>query len=133
MGICLHNKDFEMDMGYGSFFNLRCVIAELLDSNFGENYSNLSRCYSKADFDTNDSIAQYWIETKQLDKDIIDFLYQSDSEGKVYPKTCRKIYNLVKNYDTDHTYGYDQSNRSFSYFKEMIHDCAVNRRVLFWN
>ena len=76
MGICLRNKSYGIDMGYGSFYQLRCVIAKQLNKEFGENYANLSRCYSKADFAKNDEIANYWIEKFSLDEDIIDFLYQ---------------------------------------------------------
>lgn len=39
------------------------------------------------------------INRKSLDKDyadVIDFLYASDCNGKISYKTCRKIYNLIK-------------------------------------
>lgn len=135
MGICLRNKSYGIDMGYGSFYQLRCVIAKQLNKEFGENYANLSRCYSKADFAKNDEIANYWIEKFSLDEDIIDFLYQPDCKGKISPKTCRKIYLLVKDYDDDYTYGYNRpdNNTTFAYFKKILQNCYNKNRILRWS
>ena len=44
MGICLYNKEYEMDMGYFTFAQLRTIIANLLNKEFGENYSLLRKC-----------------------------------------------------------------------------------------
>lgn len=133
MGICLRNKEFEMDMGYGSFFNLRCTIANLLNKDFGNNYHNLSRCIKKEDFEKNDEIANHFIEYYSLDTDIVDFLYAPDSEGKIDYKVCKKIYDIIKDYNDDYMYGYVHANHTFEYFKNMIHDCATRRRTLYWS
>lgn len=133
MGICLRNKEYQMNMGYGSFFQLRCTIAKQLDDRFGENYANLSRCYSKEDFSKNDEISNFWIQKLSLDEEIIDFLYQPDAGGKISSKVCRKIYNVVKDYDDDYMYGYTNANHSFKYFKEMLRDCFTKNRILRWS
>ena len=133
MGICLYNKEYEMDMGYFTFAQLRTVIAKLLNEEFGENYSLLRRCITKKDFKENDKIANFLIEKYNLDEDVVDFLYQSDCNGKITYKTCRKIYKLIKDYDDNFMYGYVHSNHSFNYFKEMIKNCVDKRRMLFWD
>lgn len=133
MGICLYNKEYEMDMGYFTFAQLRTVIAKLLNEEFGENYSLLRRCITKKDFKENDKIANSLIAKYNLDEDVVNFLYQSDCNGKITYKTCRKIYKLIKDYDDNFMYGYVHSNHSFNYFKEMIKNCVDKRRMLFWD
>lgn len=133
MGICLYNKEYEMDMGYFTFAQLRTIIAKLLNKEFGENYSLLRKCIAEKDFKENDKIANSLIAKYNLDEDVVGFLYQSDCSGKITYKTCRKIYKLIKDYDDNFMYGYVHSNHSFSYFKEMIKNCADKRRMLFWN
>ena len=122
-----------MDMGYGSFRNLRVVIARLLNEEFGNNYNNIIYCHTPKDIERNDKKAEEFIRKYRLDEDIVNFLYMTDCEGKIDYKTCRKIYDLVKDYDDDKMYGYVQANNSFKYFKQMLLDCATKRRMLFWS
>ena len=133
MGICLRNKEYSMDMGYGSFGNLRKKIALLLNKDFGENYLLLSQCRTIDDYSKNDDRANRLIKEHNLDTDIIDFLYQPDNDGKISYKTCKKIYDVVKDYDDNCMYGYVHSNHSFSYFKDMLKNCYSKHRNLYWH
>ena len=130
MGICLRNKDYQMDMGYGAFFRLRRTIANLYNKEFGSLYNTLLNCN---DYSTFESKVQTVINQYNLDEDIIDFLFQSDCEGKINYKTCRKILNICKDYETREMFGYVYSNHSFAYFKAMLKDCVINRRNLYWS
>lgn len=134
MGICLHTSDhkYAMDMGAGSFYSLRCVIANRLDTEFGNNYSNLTRCTRKSDYEFHDKVANEILARKPLNEDVVRFLYMSDSSGKIPARTCKAIYELVKDYDDNYMYGYVYANHTFKYFKEMIQYCIAHRRKLYW-
>ena len=118
MGVNLYNKEYSMDMGYGSFLQLRNKIAELFNEEFAENYRKLPHCSTNSEYDENCEKANEIIEKYNLDDDIIDFLYQSDCNGRVTYEACKKLYNIIKDYDDDYMYGYVHANHSFSYFKE---------------
>lgn len=133
MGVCVHNTKYEMDMGCGSFYRLRTRVALLLDKDFGENYEQLGSCCTPSQFKANDEIATRLLEKKQLDIDVVDFLYQRDCGGKISGKTCKKIYELVKDYDDDCMYGYAWANNTFAYFKEMLKYSARYNANLIWS
>ena len=131
------NSKYEFDMGYGGFFNLRRRIALALDKNFGENYSDLGTCHTEEQFRANDKVAEMIIAQKKLDEkypDVIDFLYASDCEGKASYKTCRKIYNLIKDVDfggLGFRYAAYMHN-DYDEFKEFLKECATRRRNMRW-
>ncbi len=139
MGITITatNSSYDFDMGYGGFFNLRKNIALALDKDFGENYSDLGTCYTEEQFKANDSVAEMIIAQKKLDEkysDVIDFLYTSDCEGKASYKTCRKIYELIK----DVGFGKKgfryaaYSHNDYEEFKEFLKECVSHRRNMRW-
>lgn len=130
MGITLHNVSYSMDMGYGQFFNLRLAVAKYLD----EKFAKLYREFYRETGDNNRAVEELnrYIESNFKDDCILDFLLQPDCEGNVSSKTCKRIYEVIKNYDNNYMYGYVYSNNTFTYFKNMIHDCAVKRRKLYW-
>ena len=133
MGVTLYNKEYNMDMGMGSFYQLRRIVANFMNSEFGEHYSNILKCRTKNDFIAFDKKTEQLVKKYNLDEDILDFLFQSDCDGKINSKTCAKIYELVKNYETNMMFGYYYSNNSFTYFKSMLADCAKKRRNLYWH
>lgn len=131
------NSTYEFDMGYGGFFNLRKNIALALDKDFGKNYADLITCHMKHDFEVNDKLAEIIINRKELDKDyadVIDFLYASDCSGKISYKTCRKIYNLIKDNRFDRK-GFRYAaymHNDYSEFKEFLQECVSHRRNMRW-
>lgn len=132
MGICLKNKEYQMDMGYLSFGFLRQTIATVYDDILGNLYERLYSSHSAKDRDlVIDKINEY-LNFTNLDDDILEFLFSPDSEGKISYKVCRKLYKIVKSYDNNLRYGYVWANNSFSYFKEMLYNCASKRRNLYW-
>ena len=133
MGINLHNKEYSMNMGYGHFYLLRMNIAKLYDKDFAKLYESVCRAF----FDDTrkkyiDELNQYIADHNLEEDDIVEFLFMSDGEGKISSKTCKKLYNIVKDYNDDYMYGYTYANNSFAYFKEMLYDCATKHRKLFW-
>ena len=76
------------------------------------------------------------LDPEGKDSDIFDFLYESDCEGKVGPKTCRKIYDLIKDIDFEDkifTYGAHSDGKDYEYFKEFLKECYTHRRQMRWN
>ena len=136
MGVTItcKNPKYSFDMGYGGFFNLRKNIAIALDEEFGNHYSTLTSCHSPQDYTNFDNIANRMISEKDLDDDILDFLFQSDCDGKINYRTCKKIYELIKNVDF--------GNKSFRYtayahndyeeLKEFLLDCYKYHKNMIW-
>lgn len=121
-------------MGYGGFFNLRKNIALALDEEFGENYALLGNCYTVDDYNKNDMAANSILERKHLDEDVVDFLYASDTEGKISYKVCGKIYNLIKDIDFgDKGFRYAIYRRNdYEEFKKFLKDCYSKRKNMVW-
>lgn len=136
MGVSLTSKNssYDFDMGYGGFFNLRKNIALCLDEDFGNNYSMLSKCITPSDFAANDAVANRLIEDKNLDTDIIDFLYSPDTGGSISYKVCKKLYNLIKDVDfSDKTFRYAAySHNDYEEFKQFLKECYTRRHVMKW-
>ena len=132
--ITARNSTYRFDCGGYGFFNLRKAIAYAMDKEFGENYFNLVSCHTKEDYENHDKIANRILQEKGLDEDVVDFLYQDDGKGKVNYKTCKKIYDLIKDID--------YSGRGFRYavyrhndydeFKEFLLECYKKHRNMVW-
>ncbi len=139
MGITITatNSSYEFNMGYGGFFNLRKNIAMVLNKEFGENYADLGSCITESQFKANDKNAEYIIAKNHLaDKydDIIMFLYASDLDGGISYKTCRSIYNLIKDVDFgDKGFQYGRySHNDYEEFKAFLKECISKRRKMKW-
>ena len=131
--IATHSK-YSFDMGAGGFFNLRKNIALALDEEFGHHYETLLDCRVKSDYERHDKIANRIIAEKMLDDDVLDFLYQSDIEGSITHKTCKKIYDLIKDVDfgkKGFRYGAYQYN-DYEEFKQFLRECYRFRRKMRW-
>ncbi len=107
------------------------------DKDFGENYADLGSCVTKEQFKKNDQIADTIITQKHLDreyKDVLDFLYMPDSEGSISYKTCKKIYDLIKDVDfgsKEFRYA-AYSNNDYKDFKEFLKECWSKKRKMRW-
>lgn len=135
VSITATNSSYDFDMGYGGFFNLRKNIAMALNKDFGENYQLLSRCFTKKQFEENDRAANYLIEKYNLDTDIIDFLYMQDVDGEISYKTCKKIYDLIKDIDFDgKTFRYAAyAGNDYEDFKMFLKECYRYKRKMRWH
>ena len=131
------NSSYSFDMGCGGFFNLRKNIALALDKDFGENYALIAKCYTDNQYTENDRAAELIIADKQLDdkySDVLDFLYASDEGGKISYKTCRKIYNLIKDMDFGKKcFRYAaHAHNDYEEFKSFLKECVSHRRNMRW-
>ena len=135
MGVSLYNKDYDMDMGYGTFFNLRKVVASLYNKDFGEFYHNWMVDKTVSDEDMDNKVQSLYDEGifNNVDDEALDFLFLPDVKGKISYKSCRRILEIIGDYTDDYMYGYLHANHSFDYFKEMLRDCVKRRRTLYWD
>ena len=132
--VATHSK-YSFDMGGFGFFNLRKNIAYALDREFGQHYEKIICCSSEEDFTVFNQVTNRMVVRKNLDDDILDFLFQSDIEGSISYKTCKKIYDLIKNIDFGNKgfrYGAYQHN-DYEEFKEFLLECYQHRRKMKWS
>lgn len=136
--IYANNGSRDFDGGMGGFASLRTNIALAFDKEFGEHYSTLRACWTKEQYEafnkrTNDILADD--RFKQEDEDIVEFLFASDCGGEISHKTCKKIYDLIKDIDFGgkiFTYGAYSDGKDYEHFKEFLLECYKYRRKLRW-
>lgn len=145
MGVTILNKNKCIDMGCGGFSNLRNTIAGLLPEEFAELYKAWTNPMNWLHTDSpnhllneegNKRLSRLYAEGILTDEDdpVIDFLFAPDCGGKISAKGCKRLYQVIKDYDDDIVYGY--SGRSdcakFADFKAIVEECAKKRLVLTW-
>ena len=139
MGVCIFatNSKYEFNMGYGNFFILRKNIASALDGEFGKLYAQIIDCRTKSQREDNDRAIELIINRKNLDekyKDILDFLYMSDCDGKISHKTCKQIYEIIKDIDFENQiFQYSSiAKNDYEEFKKFLLECYSKRRLMQW-
>lgn len=138
MGVCLTSRksDYSFDMGYGGFHDLRASIASAWDKELGEAYDNMTMAILNPS-EYNERINRIITNDrfKDEDEDILDFLFQSDSNGKCGYKTCRKLYNLIKDIDFEgkiFIYSAYSDGKDYEYLKLFLKECYQKRRIMIW-
>ncbi|MBU3220937.1 hypothetical protein [Clostridium algidicarnis] len=114
MGITISSKRYSCDMGYGGFGRFRKVVAENINDEFYNHYSELSSQEAMFSFgierekyfEKYDAKTKEYIEKKILTVEVANFLYQSDSDGEVNRKQAKQIYELIKECDDNISFGY---------------------------
>lgn len=146
MGVTIGNKYHSIDGGYGMMLKIRENIAKSIDKEFGKHYATLKDysilvfCHKATweDFDKKTIKILSDERFKNEDKDIIDFLFMSDCDGKISYKTCKKIYDLIKDDGKEFGLGYyilcetGVQCSSWSEFKEILKECYSKRMNLIW-
>lgn len=121
--------------GCGGFMSLRTNIALAFDKEFGECYAQLTP-WNGAQVITKINGILSQDRFSDEDKDIIDFLFASDCDGEISYKTCKKIYDLIKDIDFGNkifTYGAHSDGKDYEYFKEFLLECYSHRRKMRWD
>ncbi len=139
VSITCTNAKYDFDMGYGGFFNLRKNVAIALDKEFGELYATLSKCLVDEDFAKFDKKAEAMIAAKHLDdthRDVLDFLFASDCDGKCGYRTCKKIADLLNKdykrlFDKGFRYGAQQHD-DYREFIIFLNDCYRYHKNMVW-
>ena len=140
MGFTIYatNSSRNFDGGMGGFMNLRTNIAIAFDKEFGKHYSTLRKCVFEEDYDAFDEKTNKILSDerfKQEDEDVIDFLFASDCVGEISHRTCKKIYDLIKDIDFGNkifTYGAYSDGKDYEHFKLFLLECYKHRRKMRW-
>lgn len=118
MGVSLYSNSKkitqEFTMSYGGFFTLRSQIANAFDKEFGEHYSQLLKasCSLSGGIEAFNQKMNQILADKRFEgkDDILDFFFASDCEGAIPYKTCKKLYDIIK--DVDFQSGFQYANFS---------------------
>lgn len=139
MGLTLYSKGspIELTGGYGMFLRIRSRIAMIWDKEFGEHYAKLGTIWKTEDFKEFDRRTNEILKDgrfKNEDKDLVEFLFASDCEGKCGYRTCKKIHDLIKGTKNDATLRYAKdSDDDWEDLKRLLKDCYSHRANLKWN
>lgn len=137
MGLVITGKSSKIELsgGYGMLLTIRELVAKAFDKELGEHYATLR--FTIGDFEKFDEITNKILSNKRFnneDVDVIDFLFATDCGGKINYKTCKKIYELIKNIKVDVVLRYRfYSNNDLEDFKQLLKDCYSNRCNLTWS
>ena len=123
-------------MSYGGFANLRTNIALSLDREFGEHYNKLWYCHDAKDYQEHDRVANQMMAEKQLDGDIVEFLYSPDVSGSITAKTCKKIHDIINDIDLTgkgfQYVGAMNGQNDYERFKAFLQECYSRRCKMRW-
>lgn len=138
MGVTIRNKNNSIDMGYAGFFNLRKTIAGIYSEQFKRLYDAWCRPFGGIpDDEGNERLAKLYEKGILSDEDdvVLDFLFAPDAGGKISAKGCKRLWQVIKDYDDKILYGYQgrPDCAMFKDFKNIVEDCAKNRLVLTWH
>lgn len=109
MGITIGNTRRSFDMGYGGFANFRTLIAEQINNEVHEHYSNLFKGLSadrKTFFEIYNKKTRQLIDDGKLEEDVAIFLYAKDSNDKISRKIVKAVYKYLVNCDDSIVIGY---------------------------
>lgn len=137
MGVCIYanNSTIEFYGGYSQFFHLRRRIASAIDFRLGDLYDMI---WSEGGPELDKKINKLLKEPKfkDEDSDVFDFLFEPDTGGYITHKTCKKIYELIK--DKDYSgkcinYIAYSDGTDYESFKKLLMECYSHRRYLRWD
>lgn len=113
MGITISSKRFSCNMGNFGFIRFREMVAKQVGEDFHLHYHLLFNGQQPSEtnerkqfFKDYDAKTDDFIEKKEVSEEIVDFLYQSDADGKINRRQARMIYELIKECEDDIVYGY---------------------------
>ncbi len=136
MGVDIGTKRISVSMGYGSFLTFRTEVAKAFSDEFGQKYRKYIddslrayTCFLNSDTELArlDKEFNSYLKTVDIDDDVVDFLFQPDSEGKITYKTARKVRDLCRKSKCKNKFGYVSDQRSMTEMAE-IFDAAVKHR-----
>lgn len=116
------NKNHSLDMRNVDFLQIRRAIANAVDEDLGLIYLDLLYCRSDAETEQNLKTKDEIVEMKHLNdkyKDVVEFLYMPDMDGKISSDTCRKVYDLL-------------DDAKYPEFKGLVKECVDNNMSLEW-
>ena len=137
MGLTLRNnvKDchIELDGGYSILRTIRIEVAKQYDEELGKYYQLF---YDESDKQKYINKLNNLLKNdrfKDEDNDLLDFLFASDCEGKIGYKTCKKVYDLIKNSTNNCCLRYIiYSKNDWDDLRELLLSCYKHKANLYW-
>lgn len=139
MGICLFAKYQDAPsyyMGYGAFFRLRVDVAYAVSKEYGDHYKELPRACAGMNVQAYNERTKALIKKYKCRERFLDFLYQSDTGGKLSPFKCKAVLDQIKDTETEHWYGYaayPDDCMTFEQFKDLLRECYERHQYLYWS
>ena len=134
MGICLTSRKsgYSFNLSYNAFYMLRANICYVFDKELGKAYSNVFLSINNPE-EYDQKIKQILTDErfKDEDIDIINFFFDSDREGKCGYKTCKKLYDLIKDVNFIDTKYLDKND--YDEIKLFLKECYQKRRMMIWS
>lgn len=143
MGVTIKCKKTgrNIDLGYSGFMRLRRKVAELMGETFCGHYKKLYDAPLLMRPDEEKKFYTEWyteairiVRENDLPVKVVNFLLESDCDGKIRYGACKEILNVIGDYDDNICYGY--AGRSdcamFRDFKAILQDCVDNKCDMVW-
>lgn len=140
MGLTLCGKFKESpsyDMGYGSFYRLRCDIANTVSKEFGKHYRDIYKVQicPKEVLDEYNRRTESLIKKYKCKERFLEFLYLPDTEGKLSPFKCKAVMEQITDLKNTDLYGYTaypETCMTIEKFRELLNLCYNKRKYLIW-
>lgn len=142
MGLTITSKikdcKIHLDGGYSILHTIRIEVAKLYDEEFGQLYEEyFTNSMTKEECNLYISKMNELLKDdrfKDEDTDLLEFLFASDCEGKIGYKTCKKVYDLLKDSTCNYCLRYAfYSNNDWDDLRELLLQCYKHRANLIWN
>lgn len=138
MGLTLYGAGRRLDLSSGGFLRLRRRISDLCGAPWAGHYRSLTDDgrHDKDDdwFRNFDLETERLIREKKIHIKVADFLLQSDMSGRIRYGACKKILEIIKDYDDGYCYGYAAlpNQPRFRDFKALLQACADGKKDMYW-
>jgi len=130
MGLTISIKGYDgaYDCGYITHNVFMRSLAEVYNEEFGKLYDKWCDSALIESRKLTDEEIKRWNEICNDDLDIL--LLHSDCDGKLTPKECRKVYEVIKNFEINmpgHNYGDMKPYNLLEKWKDMLRYCYIHR------
>lgn len=138
MGLTLYGAGKRLDLSSGGFLRLRRRVSDLCGEPWANHYRSLTDGgrHDKDDawFEAFDEKTRELIAEKKISIKVVDFLLQSDMEGRIRYGACKELLKIIGDYDDNYCYGYAAlpGQPKFSDFKALLQACADGKKDLYW-
>lgn len=143
MGVTIKCKKTgrDIDLGYFGFSRLRCKVAQLLGEPFYSHYMKLLDAPRFMEPDEEKNFCTQWdteaarlITENNIPVKVVNFLLESDCDGKIRYGACKDMLKVIGDYDDNICYGYAgrKDCAMFRDFKAILQDCVDNKCDMVW-
>lgn len=134
MGLTIRTCKKNVDLTASGMFRFRNEVAKAYSKELADHYSELGQPPYAIDYKAHDAkTEELWNKYDETGRAVINFIYQSDCDGKLSPKECKLIYNLLKDIKMEkRNFSYVMRPTDWPDILEIFEDAATNRHILSW-